>query len=364
MLKTLLFASLIFFAQIIFGQVENSKTDFSESIPYKPRKIEPENKKKVKTENETKEVSKLVYVPVFVYDKNNKPVQNLNKEEFKLLIDDNEKDIFLFESEEKAFNVRLIFDTSNSTRYSPKEIKNFANLLLKNLNSQSKIQIITFDTELRILNELTNNREVIDKAINKIKFGGGTSLYDSIGSLFMQTSDRSDVNLVLLLTDGVDTVSRKISYHKSLRNVEQSNSIFYTFFINNIDLLDKKKPSKSKPKPINQNSVVGQILGGIAGSQGVYINNSPPFDIKTFETGLNYVTDIVWLSGGKLFEIQDLAKVNQSDFDYLKDILSPHYFLIFNTTENDIKVESQQIKVRINRPDLVVKARGSFVIQD
>ena len=65
--------------------------------------------------------------------------------------------------------------------------------------------VIKFDEQTEVMTELTNDRDIINKAIGKAKFGDGTSLYQAVKfSLQKRISQINGRKIVVMLTDGVD----------------------------------------------------------------------------------------------------------------------------------------------------------------
>lgn len=348
--KGLAFILLVLLSAFCFGQntkeqnaKENEKKDFSESTPYFPRNRRElkKNDSKVKTSSRS---DYIVYVPVFVYDQNNKVVADLKKSDFKLFIDDSEQEISVFETEEKPLDIFLIIDTSTS--FVKLDTKGFAQSFVDGLNASDKVQIISLNTKTKALNELTTDRKIISKAIKKLETGGGTSLWDSIDSLFQENFNKTnEPKIVVILTDGVDTISQNSNYQKSLTKVEKGNALVFSF------ITDTLLPNDKKKDKVNSSGILEQIL-----SQANTDENLE----NAYKRGEEYLIDIATLTGGKSIKIKNFSNISNSKFINLNEFLKPKYYLGFSSTILDSQNLSHSIKIRVNRSGLEVRARGSF----
>lgn len=332
---------------------ENKLTskDYSESVPYKPTEFPDDISKKVKKSkaNSNKEKNNIastkessLSIPVTVVDKQGKVVTDLKKSDFQIFADDQEIKDFSIEDKVESLNIILLLDTSPSTDYKIKDLQNYALKIVENLNPQDKVMVAEFYANLKIRTELTNDRKIINKAIKKTNFGDGTSLYDAIQQIFEKNIKISEERTALILiTDGVDTTSIKSNYAKSLERVEQSN---IPVFVGYIDSFEQNRKSQS-----NLNNILFQSTIGNLGRQSV---ESIKID---YETGKHYLNDLISLSGGRssLFE-------NVTDPKFAQE-LRLKYYLKFTPSETDKTGERKQIKVRVNRPNLFLLAKGSYI---
>jgi len=99
----------------------------------------------------------LVTVPVSVLDRQGRFIPNLKREDFTLLENGNEQSIAFFETAEKPFTVALVLDTSASTQFKLSEIKAAALEFAKQLRPQDRVLVVTFNSEVLLLTEPTND---------------------------------------------------------------------------------------------------------------------------------------------------------------------------------------------------------------
>src|ERR1700674_2977550 len=125
---------------------------------------------------------RLVSVFTTVTDAHGAPIDDLNKEDFRVLEDGVAQTISIFDREsDLPLNVVLAVDTSESTRKDLKlemaSAKKFVHSILRPQDRLSVFQI-TEDTDQ--LTRFTADVKTIDSAIDRLWAGAGTSLYDAI----------------------------------------------------------------------------------------------------------------------------------------------------------------------------------------
>src|SRR6185295_8603382 len=91
-----------------------------------------------------------------------------------------EQRIAYFDSADKPFTVALLLDISDSTKFKLKEIQDAAIAFTEQLRPEDRVIVVAFDSKVNIITEATSDREVLQRAILRIKTGGGTSLYSAV----------------------------------------------------------------------------------------------------------------------------------------------------------------------------------------
>jgi hypothetical protein len=132
-----------------------------------PTQPDPDGEDIIKVETD------LITIPVSVFDRNGLYIPNLQKGNFKIFEDGKEQEIAYFGTSEKPFTVVLLLDTSPSTEYRIEEIQRAAMAFVNQLKPQDRVMVIEFAERVHLLTEATNDRAVIEKAINRADFGGG-----------------------------------------------------------------------------------------------------------------------------------------------------------------------------------------------
>lgn len=105
-----------------------------------------------------------------------------------------------------AFSVVLAIDTSSSMAGYPLDrAKEAAITFINSIGPNDPVAIVTFDSQERLVQDYTTDKDVLINAINNLGFGGKTSLYDG-GSLAVDIAANSPTSrrAVILLSDGAE----------------------------------------------------------------------------------------------------------------------------------------------------------------
>lgn len=175
---------------------------------------------------------KLVNVYVTVTDQRGAPVGNLAQGNFQLLEDGHPEKISVFSKESQLpLSIALEIDTSLSTRRDlPLEInsaRRFAHAILRPQDSMAVYAISEIADEVV---PFTSDMKVIDRGIERLHMGSATAVYDSIFVASQALEDRQGRKVLVLITDGGDTVSQT-DYREALRAAQISEAVVYSIIV-------------------------------------------------------------------------------------------------------------------------------------
>ena len=175
---------------------------------------------------------KLVNVFVTVTDQRGAPIGGLKKDNFELQEDGKQQKIAVFDKESALpLSIVLAVDTSLSTRKDlPLELasaRRFAHAILRPVDALSLYQFSEIVSELT---SFTSDLRAIDRAIDRIRLGSATALYDALflGSQALEL--RQGRKVMVVITDGGDTMS-KVDYQEAVREAETAEAILYSIIV-------------------------------------------------------------------------------------------------------------------------------------
>lgn len=300
-------------------------------------RIEPANTDEVLTVD-----TSLVTIPVSVFDRNGLYIPNLLQSDFKIFEDDAEQEIAYFGTADKPFTVILLIDTSPSTAYKIEEIRTAAGAFVNQLKAEDRIMVIEFDENIHVLTEATGDRKKIYKAIGRADFGYGTSLYDAVDfSLRKRLSKIDGRRAVVLFTDGVDTTSDDAGYDTTLAFAEEANALFFPIYYNTFS---DNSFGNGPPLP-----------GGRIGSQ---IGTRP----QDYALGKKYLTELADYTGGRVFRPEATPGGLTAAFEGIAEELRRQYNIGYIPKEAGAAGQRKRIKVRVSRPNLVLRSRDSYIV--
>lgn len=322
---------------------------YSESTPNEGRLMFPANKnrnpkKDVRTlppttnaqtpedEETIKVETNLITIPVAVADRNGSFITDLKQSDFKIFEDGEEQELAYFGSSEKPFTVVLLIDTSRSTSYKIEEIQAAATAFVQQLKPQDQVMVIQFAERVKVLTELTNDHDKLNKAIMGTGFGDGTSIYEAVDfSLHKRLDKIEGRKAVVIFTDGVDTSSEKASFEGTVRDAEESQAVVFPIYYDTF-----------------RDAGGGRYLGGTANVEYV--------------RGMAYLKALADATGGRVVRPALRPNGLAAAFESIAEELRRQYSIGYYPANSGVKGERRQIKVRVDRPKLVVRARDSYIV--
>jgi Ca-activated chloride channel family protein len=175
---------------------------------------------------------RLVNVFVTVTDAHGAPVAHLTKDNFHLSEDGIEQKIAVFDKESALpLSIILAVDTSLSTKKDlPLELasaRRFAHSILRPIDGLSLYQFSEIVDEVT---PFTSDLKTIDRGIDRIHVGTATAVYDALYLGARALDKRKGRKVMVLITDGGDTVS-KTDYRDAVRAAQESEAIIYSLIV-------------------------------------------------------------------------------------------------------------------------------------
>lgn len=345
----------------------------------------------------------LVSIPVSVMDRDGKYIPDLNKDDFRIWENGVEQKVAYFASTEKPFTVVLMIDTSGSTRFRLNEIQDAAMAFIEQLRHDDRVMIISFSDKIKnhTPEGPTSDRGRLRNAVADIEPGGGTRLYDAVDQVLNKEFTRIEGRkAIVLFTDGVDTTSKHASYEGNVRDAEESDALIYPVEFDTYGDMgiggggwpggggsSRRGGGGSYPSGNGGGGSIFDILGAILnGGGGVYSggggypsgggrngrrggggggswpgSGGSGTSRAEYERGDQYLHDMARVSGARLYNAE------QSNLDVafrsVAEELRRQYSLGYYPKNTPQTGERRNIKVKVNRAELVVRTRDSYVFQ-
>jgi Ca-activated chloride channel homolog len=175
---------------------------------------------------------RLVNVFTTVTDSRGAPVADLAKDDFQLLEDGVPQTIKVFEKESAIpLSIALAIDTSPSTLRDFKlEVSSARRFVHSILRNEDRLSIFEVTETILQKTGFTSDMKRIERGIDDLHTGPGTSIYDAIFLCSESLLDREGRKVLVLITDGGDTTS-KADYNGALRRAQQSEVIVYSIIV-------------------------------------------------------------------------------------------------------------------------------------
>lgn len=174
-----------------------------------------------------------------VTDRKGRFITNLSKDDFEIYEDKRPQKILEFTAEsDLPLRIALLLDTSNSIRPRFRFIQEAA---IEFLNSvmrprYDKALVISFDTNVELVADMTDDPERLAAAIRELRPGGGTSMYDAIyfacrDKLAQEQPRHKFRRALVVLSDGEDNQSRS-TREQALEMAHKADVVIYTISTN------------------------------------------------------------------------------------------------------------------------------------
>jgi len=308
----------------------------------------------------------VVSIPVKVLDRSGRFIGGLTKENFKVFEDGVEQEIEYFSNEQQPFTVALVLDMSYSAKFKAEEIQSAALAFINQLRPNDKVLIVSFDEEIYVHCEATNDRKTLENAVRETKISYGTSVYDAMDLVINQKLKKIEGRkAIVLFSDGVDTSSRNVFEMQNLADALELDALIYsiqydTFYevqaMKNKPVIQQPKtpspiPSKNKsplPFPIPTNPGVGSM--DVKGTTR-----------EEYQKADEYLNELANRTGGRLYKASTIANLSDA-FSRIASELREYYSLAYTPKDETTVGKKHKIKVRVDRDGAIVKTRDSYVV--
>lgn len=307
--------------------------------------------------------TQIVSVPIRVMDKKGRFVAGLTRDNFTVTEDGVSQQISLFANEHEPFTVALVLDMSYSTTFKIAEIQSAAIAFIDQLRPQDKVMVISFDQDVHMLCEATNDRKSIYQAIKRTRISTGTSLYEAVDLTINDRMRRiTGRKAIILFTDGVDTTSRRVNDLNNLDDAMELDALIYTIRYDTFaDVQAMKNGTVLGGPPTIRDTMppIGGIPGGTSppragtpGSQGT--------TAEEYRRAEEYLDALAVRTGGRRYDASTLGNLAAA-YSKIASELREFYSIGYYPATERVAGKRTNIKVRVDRPGLVVRAREGYM---
>lgn len=278
----------------------------------------------------------LVNLNVSVTNRAGVALANLKKEDFDIAENGDAQKIEFFQSTNAPFNLVLALDLSGSIKDKLDVIKSAALKFIDVVGPQDKVAVVTFTDEIRVVSQLTGDRDELRRRIKLIdKSQGGTAFYEALWFALVDTlrGTRGQRNAIVVMTDGVDSsldryspMDSRVSFNQLAHRLEEADVIVF---------------------PIYLDTEYEEVF-----ERG---NSSS----EAYAIARDQLERISAVSGGQLFKAEkasDLAGVYKQVAAALRTVYSVGYY----PTNAERDGTFRRVRIVVNRPDAAVRTRRGY----
>ena len=218
---------------------------FGFAIPVVPQQQEP-----VQSGSTISTQVSLVSLFATVRDKNKRIISDLKKEDFKVFQDNEEQKIAFFSKEVTLpITIGLLIDTSGSEQNRlPAEQDAATRFLERVMKKGDEAMVISFDLDVNLLADFTDDRHIIERAINKAQVNavggagvvtpgtipssnGGTHFYDAV---YLACSEKLGTEAgrkaLVIITDAQDEGS-KVRLEEAIEAAQRADAVVHVLWV-------------------------------------------------------------------------------------------------------------------------------------
>jgi VWFA-related protein len=311
----------------------------------------------------------LVMIPVTVFDRSGRFVPYLTKCDFHLYENGVRQEVTEFSTVSAPFHVVLLLDTSNSTAFKIEEIQSAALAFVNQLRTDDKVMVVSFDDDIHIECEFTNDRYTLRRAIYQIRTRGNTKLYDAVDfAVAERLNNIQGRKAIVLFTDGVDTKSKHANARSTVELVEESDVLVYPIqYDTYIDMGNggygrgnppiivpppdiwgrRRRWPFASPLTMLTAPQFGRNQGGVYGTP------------QQQQDATIYLETLAKRSGGRHQRAEGIQNLNQA-FSLIAEELRHQYALGYYPTNAAKDGTYRSVKVRVSQPSWVIRAKEGY----
>jgi VWFA-related protein len=329
---------------------------------------------------------KVVNVLATVRDKHGQIVNNLTKDDFKLLADGQPQTIRYFARDtDLPLKLGLLVDTSASQRRLIDQERTasygFLNELMR--PDKDKAFVIHFDREIELLQDMTDSREKLEAALDKLgnpqfqntgggpsggspgggggngggggghRMGGGTALYDAVFLAADELMRKQEGRKALVvLTDGVDNAS-KVSLDRAIETAQRANTLVYSILYSDPDAYSQGPGGMGR-----HGGWGGGGMGRYPGGGGGYPGGGYPQQTQ-HPDGKKVLQRLSKETGGRFFEVTKKESVGQI-YSQIEEELRNQYNLGFSPDKALASPGYHKLNLTTTNKDLTVQAQEEY----
>jgi len=267
-----------------------------------------------------------INLPITVFDKEGRLVTDLTLENFQVREDGVPQQILAFSKEnELPLSVGLLMDISNSVRpklsFEQQATIAFLDAMIR--PRKDRALFLTFSSTLELRQDFSDDLEDLKAAINSVRAGGATSLYDALYRVCEEKmTTAKGRKAIVVLSDGEDNASEH-SLEEVIRLAQKVETVIYCIGTNNV--------------------------GGFGVSGGVI--DAP---------GNKELRKLAEETGGKAFFPAKVLDLDRSFSEISKELRSQYYlFYVSNNPNRDGKFRDIEVRI-LGRSGLRARTKRGY----
>jgi VWFA-related protein len=206
--------------------------------------------------SDTREVT--LYVSVL--DRDGRMVPDILQSNFHVLENGVEQQLKLFKREDVPVSMCIVIDSSGSMKDKHSRVVAAALALVRASNPDDEVCFVNFNDLYYKDQAFTGDIKKLEEAMERIDNHGGTAMRDALSATidYVKTEGKRDKKVIVMVTDGNDNSSSKVTLEDLLRTTRDSEVLIYSIGL----LSEEEKSEARKAKRALDN--LAEVSGGFA----------------------------------------------------------------------------------------------------
>ena len=220
-------------AMAVFATLVTITLIFPQSGHTQQQKPQQPPQDKSKRDDDTIRIdTDLVTLTTTVVNERGRYVANLKQRDFAVYEDGIKQEVAYFNTGDKVpISLGVLFDTSGSMVDKIEGVRDAVEHFVKSIAPGDEVFLIRFSSDAELVQDFTDNRNLILRAINRLNPRGSTALYDAILMGLQRVAEgKHNRRALMLVTDGNDT-SSSVNLATTLNLARKSEVIIYALGI-------------------------------------------------------------------------------------------------------------------------------------
>jgi Ca-activated chloride channel homolog len=294
----------------------------------------------------------------------------LKAEDFVIYEDGVRQKVSNFSATDVPFNLVLLIDTSGSAREEVDLMRKAALRFLDELRPQDRVALIEFNDKISLLQDLTDDRRSVEKALSRLKPGRGTAFYDTL-ELTLEEVLKSVAGrkAVVALTDGVDSYGAG-TYNELLPLVERAQASFYFLEVDTEarteagmmrDCNDERRFqfSEKQLKKYLQEYASGADAAQYADHCDLSRLERMQINRRLYESARRELRELAEKTGGRVYPVRQLHQLEPA-YAQIAAELRTQYSLGYYPTNERRDGKWRTLRVEVKRAGLEAKAKPGY----
>lgn len=288
-----------------------------------------------------------VMLPVTVRDADGRLVSDLRRGDFRVFEDNHEQPLSDFALRQVPVDVILMVDASSSVAANVDDFRRAAEQFAAKLDDKDRISLIKFDDRIELLQDWTQSRFQLHRALNRIEPGIFTRFYDALllaaREQFGQTQSR---RAIIVLSDGIDSGRGTTSADQALQAILNAQVAVYV--VSNTEISRATKRAQ---------------LNALFNSDSVSFNQVRIEDLReglrALDESETNLANLAEATGGRLYKPLTFAGLDDA-YQEVADELRRQYAIYYRPTNKARDGSFRRVHVETTNPRYRTSTRMGY----